>query len=177
MWTPSILQGMTVKKSRLYGAKSLFYELKRRKARVRTRNCDCTRSQAVSAVADVSRTPGDFFHVHEWSWPPNIMRLAMSFVSCPSQVTFVINELVFFIITCSEHHSSKWTCRRYTHVYAIETLPVFILANINYMLHSYFLHKGDINYIFLEILHQYSCTGAWNGAYNSVVPLLVFRFV
>jgi len=119
------------------------------------------------------------FCTHEWSWgPPNVMRLAMSFVSCPSQVTLVINELVFFIITCSEHHSSKCKDRRYPHVYAIETLPVFIHANTNYTLHSYFLHKGDMNYIFLEILlHQYSCTGAWNGAYNCVVLLLLFRFV
>jgi hypothetical protein len=48
-------------KCRPYGEKSLFYELNKRKARVRTRNCDCTRSQAVSVVAYVSRTPGLFF--------------------------------------------------------------------------------------------------------------------
>ena len=172
------MHGQQNVKSLLYVEKSIFYERNKRKGRVRTRNYDCTRSQAVSVVAYVSRNSRVIFCAHEWSWPPNVMRLAMSFVSCPSQVTFVISELVFFIITCSEHHSSKWECRRYTHVYAIETLPVFIHANINYTLHSYFLHKRDINYIFLEIfLHQYSCTGAWNRAYNCVVLLLLFRFV
>jgi len=96
------------KKGSLYGEKSIFYELNKRKARVRTRNCDCTRSQAVSVVAYVSRTAGVFFFVHRNDrGPSNIMRLAMSFVSCPSQVTLVINDLVFFIITCPEHHSSK----------------------------------------------------------------------
>jgi hypothetical protein len=49
------------KKRRLYCEKSIFYELNKRKARVRTRNCDCTRSQTVRVFAYVSRNPGLFF--------------------------------------------------------------------------------------------------------------------
>jgi len=90
-----------------------------------------------------------FVHTNDRGLLPSC-DLPMSFVSCPSQVRFVINELVFFIIIRSEHHSSKWKYRRYTHVYAIELMSVFIHANINYTLHSNFLHKRDINYVFFQ---------------------------
>jgi hypothetical protein len=46
-------------------------------------------------LAYMTRTSGPFC-VHEWSWPPNIMRLTLSFVSCPSQVTLIINGAGLF---------------------------------------------------------------------------------